>query len=255
MYKVVFFDIDGTLLNWRGELPRSTKAAVSSLRNNGVVPVIASARPPFNIYELMNELEISSYVAFNGSFVVYEHQVIHQSAVLKPSVDEIRKSVLEQGDSVILATAAGFQIMSETPEELLEYYLRKWDIRKRCQAECAADILQLEVFCSPASIQGYTDKHNLTFYPWGSKDDAFNVVNFGVSKASGIQKLLDLIGLTNHDAAAFGDGINDIEMLTSAGFGVAMGNAVEELKATADLVTRHVDEDGVWYGLKELGLI
>ena len=57
------------------------------------------------------------------------------------------------------------------------------------------------------------------------------------------------------DVYVFGDGLNDIEMFKCAGTAVAMGNALPEVKKHADIITTHVDEDGVWNGLKQLKLI
>lgn len=67
--------------------------------------------------------------------------------------------------------------------------------------------------------------------------------------------MLDALGLDMADAWAFGDGLNDIEMLSSVGFGVAMGNAHPNLKAVADYVCPKHIEDGVFEGLRALGLI
>jgi hydroxymethylpyrimidine pyrophosphatase-like HAD family hydrolase len=75
------------------------------------------------------------------------------------------------------------------------------------------------------------------------------------NKAVGLTKLLERFGIAPDEAVAFGDGLNDMEMLSLVGMGVAMGNARDELKQVADMVTLSAEEDGVRYGLKRLGLI
>ncbi len=72
------------------------------------------------------------------------------------------------------------------------------------------------------------------------------------SKARGIKKVLEHVGKTMDDAVAFGDGLNDVEMLEAVGTGVAMGNGHEKAKAAADVIARHVDEDGIYKVMKEL---
>jgi hydroxymethylpyrimidine pyrophosphatase-like HAD family hydrolase len=67
--------------------------------------------------------------------------------------------------------------------------------------------------------------------------------------------MIDRLGFDLKDVYAFGDGLNDLEMLKAVGTGVAMGNGVQEAKALANLVTTDVSEDGIWNGLKELQLI
>jgi hydroxymethylpyrimidine pyrophosphatase-like HAD family hydrolase len=77
----------------------------------------------------------------------------------------------------------------------------------------------------------------------------------GGSKAKGIHMLLEKAGIRREDTFAFGDGLNDVEMLKYVGTGVAMGNGCDEAKAASDLVTKAVSEDGIRYGLQMTGLI
>ena len=77
----------------------------------------------------------------------------------------------------------------------------------------------------------------------------------GINKSYGMEKYLEYVGLTRKDAIAFGDGPNDLDMLSFAGIGVAMGNARDTVKANADFITRDVEQDGIAYALKELGIL
>ncbi|MFL6561113.1 MAG: HAD hydrolase family protein, partial [Bacillus sp. (in: firmicutes)] len=82
-----------------------------------------------------------------------------------------------------------------------------------------------------------------------------DVLPMGGSKAEGIKKMIERLGFKMEDVYAFGDGLNDLEMLKAVGTGVSMGNGVTEAKELADFVTSDVSEDGIWNGLKELQLI
>ena len=75
------------------------------------------------------------------------------------------------------------------------------------------------------------------------------------SKARGIGSALDKLGLTMNDAMAFGHGLNDMEMLHAVGFGVAMGDGRDELKALAKYVTTPLEQHGVYNALVHLGII
>ena len=77
----------------------------------------------------------------------------------------------------------------------------------------------------------------------------------GMNKAVGLQELIDQLGIARGEVAAFGDNYNDVEMLKLAGTAVAMGNAVEEVKALADYVTTSSDQDGIARALAHLGCI
>ena len=74
-------------------------------------------------------------------------------------------------------------------------------------------------------------------------------------KANGIRAIADRLGIDISETMAFGDGGNDESMLRAAGVGVAMGNALDSVKAHADYVTTDVDNDGVWNALKHFGII
>lgn len=91
------------------------------------------------------------------------------------------------------------------------------------------------------------------FVRWHEK--SLDVLPPGGSKAEGIKSMLQSLEVPEKDAVAFGDGLNDIEMLEYVGCGVAMGNGVEEAKQAADFVTASVEEDGIYKGLVHVGLL
>lgn len=75
------------------------------------------------------------------------------------------------------------------------------------------------------------------------------------NKANGIKFFLDYIGISTLNTIAFGDGSNDVDMLNLVDTGVAMGNAVDELKKVATFITTDIFEDGIYNGLDKLKLI
>ena len=77
----------------------------------------------------------------------------------------------------------------------------------------------------------------------------------GITKATGVQKVLSYYGAVQKDTVAFGDGLNDLEMIRFAGVGVAMGNAAEKLKQTADFVTKENNNNGLYHGFNVCDLI
>ena len=82
-----------------------------------------------------------------------------------------------------------------------------------------------------------------------------DVVPAGSSKRIGIDKVIEYFGISLNETMAFGDGGNDIAMLKHAGIGIALGNADDEVKNSADYVTTSVDDDGVVNALKHFGLM
>lgn len=255
-YQVVFFDVDGTLLNTRKQLSRTTVQAVSQLRQRGVIAAVASARTPFNIRVWLEELGVDTYMVYNGGLVVHEGEILHQATIDPVTVQSLIERVLRNRHAVMPEGGQHFSLLGEEPERIIETYAKAWTHDLRVPFEQLHEpVSQMDLFCADEEIEAYKQAYpTLTFYPWMSRPHAFNVIPKGVSKAYGIELILRRLGVVREDAVAFGDGPNDLEMLTYVGMGVAMGNAVEELKARANYVTRHVDDDGIAYGLRHLGL-
>jgi Cof subfamily protein (haloacid dehalogenase superfamily) len=254
--KIVFFDIDGTLLDENKELPDSTVQAVQALKDTGVHVAIATGRAPFMFADLRKRLGIDSYVSFNGQYVVFEGEVIYQNPLNRERLHALKEHAHKNGHPLIFMDAETMRASMDnhphihvsmgslkfTHPELDPFYYEK------------RDIYQALLFCKPEEehlyIHEYSEFH---FVRWHAVST--DILPFGGSKAEGIKRMIERLGIQKEDVYAFGDGLNDIEMLRFVGTGVAMGNAKEEVKEVADFVTKDVAEEGILYGLKQLQLI
>ncbi len=256
MKKIVFFDIDGTLLDHDKNLPMSTRQAVMELKNNGVFVAIATGRAPFMFESLRKELEIDSYVSFNGQYVVFENEPIYEnpldSSELEMFLKDTRKNshpLVFMTETTMKATVKHHPFIEESlgtlkfahPDADPSFYKNR-------------NIYQSLLFCEEQKEQSYhVDYPSFNFVRWHPY--SVDVLPSGGSKAEGIKKLIDRLGFELKDVYAFGDGLNDIEMLKTVGTGVAMGNGRDEAKKHANLITTDVANNGIWNGLKELKLI
>jgi hydroxymethylpyrimidine pyrophosphatase-like HAD family hydrolase len=115
-------------------------------------------------------------------------------------------------------------------------------------------IYQGHLYCDVLDERLYADRYpEYSFVRWDPY--AADILPKGCSKAIGIQKLLDTAGIKNEHSYAFGDGLNDLEMLAAVGTGIAMGNAVSEAKAVSNFVTDSNSDDGIIKGLLNVGLL
>jgi Cof subfamily protein (haloacid dehalogenase superfamily) len=256
MSKIVFFDIDGTLLDHEKKLPEKTKKAIQQLKQSGVYTAIATGRAPFMFAQLRAELGIDSFVSFNGQYVVFENKVIHSRPLSKKQLQLLEEEASGKKHPIVFMNEKTMK--SNIPyhpyiEESLGT-LKFPHPEYRPQFYLDRDIYQALLFCETGQETYYEEHYpDFRFIRW--HDYSVDVLPAGGSKAEGIKRLIAKLGFRIEDVYAFGDGLNDIEMIQTAGTGVAMGNALPSVKKYADIVTKDVAENGIFEGLKMLKLI
>lgn len=256
MKKILFFDVDGTLYNLDKQIPQSSKEAIQQARENGYEIAIATGRGPFMIERLLEELQIDTYVTFNGQYVVYKGEVIFTDGIPKEQLSEIIKFGNERNhpfvfldDQKMIATEAGHEFIQESMNSLRYPYPV---INSKFYEQNT--VYQTLIFMEEKDDQLYkTMFPKVNFVRWHRY--SCDLLPIEGSKARGIQMLLNKMDIPLSNTYAFGDGLNDIEMLQAVGTGVAMGNGHDKVKAIADVVAGHVNEDGLAKIMKELKII
>lgn len=274
MSKLVFFDIDGTLMTPRNQLPESTKLAIEKLKEQGHIPILSTGRPPKMLEAVAKELEIKNYIALNGQYIVVDGEPIYANILPTDALEELIEASYKRGDRTFLLTedrVIGNTFMSEMmePEFLTYVYKHLSEVPTEVMLKLFKHMTE-----KPLKREVYENEDILmAFVNAGEENDAFYQAEFpdlhftratpllgeaimkGSHKAVGMEHILTHFEMKKEDTVAFGDSLNDIEMLEFAAVGVAMGNGRDELKAIADHVTADVEEDGIYKGLKHLGLI
>ncbi|QAY65060.1 Cof-type HAD-IIB family hydrolase [Paenibacillus protaetiae] len=255
-YKIVFFDIDGTLVNEDKQIPADALQAIAELKASGVEPVIATGRAPYFIKPLAEQAGIDSFVTLNGGYVVYKGQPLYSRTIPKTSLEALVKLAGEhqhglvfEGEHEFFADTEDHPFITDSVMSLKVdmpgYNPEYWKTN---------DIFQVFLHCESQDEHLYeTLLNELKLIRWHPQ--AMDVLPAGGSKAQGIEALLDKLGLTKEEAVAFGDGLNDKEMLEVVGLGIAMGNSHPDLLPYADYVTTDVNEGGVRNGLIHAGLL
>lgn len=255
-YKIVFFDIDGTLINEKREIPKGTKESIIQLRESHIQVIIATGRSPYHLQPIAQELGIDSYVSFNGSHVVYQGKLIddepipiHTVQMLDEFAREHNHALVYQGNRQYYASHPNHPDIFETFQWLRiappEYDPHFWQ---------RSPIYQVMLYCNSQEEKKYPQHFtDIKFIRW--HELALDVISSKCSKATGVKSILEYLNIPPSEAVAFGDALNDREMLSFVGMGVAMGNAHEGLKPYADIMTKHVDNGGIRYGLQKIGLI
>ncbi|AQQ53852.1 Cof-type HAD-IIB family hydrolase [Planococcus lenghuensis] len=258
MKKLLLLDIDGTLLDTNKRLPDSAKSALEKARANGHDLAIATGRAPFMFKRLAAELEVDSFISFNGQYVVHSGQPIHKGAIDKQLLKDVSRfaelrdhPIVYMDEARMVSTIDFHPHISESikslkigfthPPEEQDFYLN-------------SPVYQALVFCAREEEPAYHESFpDLDFVRWHRV--SCDILPAGGSKAEGIKKLIKATGHALEDTIAFGDGLNDVQMMDLAGYSVVMGNGHEEVKKKADYITDHVDEHGLAKAFTHLGLI
>jgi Cof subfamily protein (haloacid dehalogenase superfamily) len=255
-YKIVFFDIDGTLLDEEKKVPADTVEAIRRLQEKGVETVIATGRAPYFFQPLAKQLGITSYVSLNGAYVVHQGKPVYKRVIAPTDLELLVEAAGKNGHPLVFEGAEAFYSNAEShPRVFTSVSSLKVD-QPGYDPEFwkKEDIFQVFLHNMVDEEHLYENAvPNLRMIRW--HEHAMDVLPASGSKGEGIAKLLEYLELSPSEAVAFGDGLNDIEMLVEAGLGIAMGNSHEEVKPHANYVTTHVSKGGIRNGLVYAGLL
>lgn len=256
MVSIVFFDIDGTLVDpATGCVSAKTKGTLNRLREKGMKVFIATGRPPASMPDLSG-ITVDGFITVNGSLCYTGDTLIHHQPILKASVEKVIENAAALGRPVSVAVRD--RLAANGWDEDLSGYYRLAGLELTVAADfeqvLREDVYQIMLGCReedhPAIIR---DAEGVTItFSW---DRAADVIPAASGKAEAIRRVLDYYGLEVSQAMAFGDGCNDMEMLKVVGRGIAMGNADPRVKAVADDVCGSVSEEGIYRYCLEQGLI
>ena len=257
-YKIVFLDIDGTILKEDHTYTSKTKDAIQQLQEQGIEVFFATGRPLHELTDLAESLNIHSAIGYNGGFAIYKDEVIVNEPIRPNIVDEVLR-IRKELEHEIVMYSRGKNYLSSTLSSSIEKFVNLLQCKKNTLLlEEIDDIYGITVLdVKPDEQQAYSHLDNIRVSPVSiyGIDHAIDLINVNGNKGTAIQKVLQTLNIPKEQAIAFGDGVNDIEMLQSVGESFAMGNANPIVFKYAKHKTTTVDESGVYHGLKSLGLV
>lgn len=277
MRKIIFLDVDGTLVNYENKLPASAVDAIHKAKAGGHLVYMCTGRSKAEVYPELWEIGLDGLIGGNGSYVESQGEVVFEQTLSLDEATRVVDWLKERGLEFYLESNNGL-FASENFITAGEPVIRKYALGKGApDAETTTvpgvfpdmifdgelyrdDLNKISFILS--DYQDFLDAKaafpELKAGTWGGKGELALFGDLGVgniSKARAIDELLGYLGADQADTFAFGDAKVDIPMLKYCAVGVAMGNGGDEIKAMADYITDAVDDDGLYNAFVHFGLI
>ena len=276
--KVIFVDVDGTLVDYNNDLPESAVKAIRAARANGHRVYMCTGRSKAEVYPELWEIGLDGMLGGNGSYVEdHGHVVMHQLITLEQCrriVDWLHSRKLEfylESNNGLFAS----EHFKETCVPTLKEYSRRKGAEETDEEISSGTFLTSMI----SGAELYRDDLNKVSYllnsyqdfldtreqfpdmangTWGGVGETALFGDLGVkgiTKANAIERLLKYLGADAEDTIAVGDAKIDIPMLEYCRIGIAMGNGGPEIREMADYVTDSVENDGLYHAFVKFGLM
>lgn len=264
--RLIALDLDGTLNNSKGRITPKTKQALIQAQEKGAKIVLASGRPLPGLYQNARELEFDRFdgylLCFNGARICTwkEKQIIYDQT-MSPGMAQLvydynRRNdynmviMSYEGEDVLAEDANAYRVQEEAALNHMNVRVvpsvrntLRHPVNKLLFAAAPDYLADIEMEFKRPFVGQLSIYRSAPFY--------LEVMATGIDKARSMERLAKHMRIDRNQIIAFGDGYNDLTMIEYAGVGIAMGNAVDELKKKADGITASNDEDGIALALEE----
>lgn len=280
--KIIFFDVDGTLVDVRPAreyVPESTIKAVRETRKKGNLCFLCTGRSLAEIYPHILDVGFDGIIGAGGGFVTIGDEMLYHKKVSDNDVHRV-VDFFEENDYDYYLESNGGLFASENLVSRLEKITygdleNDENARKKKEEQPSHFITSLiegeSMYRSDVNKICFLENKDIPFQTIADHfSDAFNVIHctvpafgddsgelsvVGVNKASAIETLIQHLNIPKENTFAFGDGMNDTDMLEYCHVGIAVGNAKEGLKEIADEVCDDIAKDGIYKAMKKHQLI
>ncbi len=263
IFRAVFCDIDGTLLDSSHKLRPATVRAVNSLCTGGVAFILVSARSPGGIFPVQGELGISGPIVCYGGALVLDKagRAVHSLAMDIQKALDIKRRIRSAWPGVAASVYADDNwFVDDRADPRIS---AEADITGAVPTEIRMDELEKaapeahKIFCvgSPDDVSAMEDelsREHPDLAVIKSNPRYLEIMNGSATKSNALAYLCQAMRISPAETVAFGDNFNDLDMLENAGLGIAMGNAPEAVKNRAGRVTSANDDEGVLLALNSL---
>ena len=260
--KIIFFDIDGTIISEdkNHKILKSTKDAIKKLRENGHLTFINTGRTFFNVTENIRSLGFDGYVCGCGTHIIFENNELLYKTVPYDKCVDIKNIIRSCDASPLYERKDGFFYDKKTRniggmEELKKVYRSQG---KNTNRDAEDTDFGFDKFCmwydKKTDMNSFQKEVSKDFEVIDRENCFAEMVPVGFSKGTGIEFLAKKLNFDIKDTFAFGDSLNDLPMIKTAGTGVSIGSN-NLLAEHADYISEEFYDDGLAKAIKQFELI
>jgi Cof subfamily protein (haloacid dehalogenase superfamily) len=265
LYKIIFLDIDGTLIKSDHTISEATIDIIQKLKENQILVVLVSARPIHGMIKIAEEAGLQGFpaVSLNGALIFINEKVVFESVIEINVTRRIYDYLKQYHTTPIFYNQHSW--FSEMPDYHTRYEQKITDVPITIESFNNTIQYWQKQNSGPNKILVISEeseineiKNNLTgqfsdrLNILTSKQTYLEIMNREASKLTAVKYLLKQFNLNREEAIAIGDHFNDKEMIQFAGMGIAMGNSPDEVKVAADYVTDTNNHDGVFKAIQHI---
>ncbi|MGX7030246.1 Cof-type HAD-IIB family hydrolase [Vagococcus zengguangii] len=251
---LVFFDLDGTLLNDQSQITDDVAQSLKKMRENGIIPFIATGRTNTEITDILKKTGINSFITMNGQYAVFEGQEIINHKISADQAHALHEKANELNHQLAFYKHSGIILASDSTMAQHHYEHLAQPVPPIEVPTFDEDTYNMLLILGQGHDEIYQKAFpELTFYR--NTPYSIDVVTCGHSKGTGVNEMLHYLGLDNVTTFAFGDGPNDLDLLRACDYSIAMGNAIDDLKRIANYITSDHNNGGIVEALNYYHLI
>ena len=263
MYKMIVTDLDGTLLDKNKNVSETSKKYLKELKDKGYIICVDTGRTLGRASYALGEFDYINYIIGNNGTYIYDvcnDKNLYESTIKVEDIKELFIKYLDEYEVFeINSYEYIFSYCSRTRN--IEPYVEKIDNKDEF-FDKINEVYNVTISFKNKSMvnvfledlkNNYKDIDSFIMEDSFSNKKLITIINKNDNKYNGLCILKEKLGINNNDIIAFGDGLNDVVMIENVGFGVAMKNALKEVKNNADAVTfEDNNNDGVVNYLKSI---
>lgn len=280
--KIIFFDVDGTLVDVRPSreyIPESTIKAIQQTRKNGNLCFLCTGRSKAEIYPHIMEVGFDGIIGAGGGFVEIGENMLYHKKVSQKAINHVvdffdknkfdyyiesngglyaSQNLIPRLESILYGDLENDEEArrkkKEEPSHFIPSLIQGCDLhRSDVNKICFLEKIDMPFEIIKKEFENEFNVIRCTVPSFGDNSGELSVI--GVNKASAIDTLIKHLDIKKENTYAFGDGMNDADMLEYCQYGIAVGNAKEGLKEIADEVTDDIADNGIYNSMKKHGLI